>query len=252
MFPINNFTMCESVYGKFIVNRHNIFQIEHLSKTGKTHMEDELQSIFTIVDVLPEDSVIIDGGANIGFVTIPIAQRVKHKNIKIISFEPQRMLFYALSGSVALNDLTNVYPINMALGEEICNVSLPNINYNGQIKNGDYGQVQVSNENVIEENPFMANVTVKCVTIDSLNLDKLDFIKLDIEGFEIQALKGASNSINKFRPFLWVEYWQVGTQAIVDLINSLVSEYYFFKMSEINMVCVPKEKLHLVATPNSD
>ena len=64
-------------------------QAEALAKTGKTHIEAELAKIFVLVDKLPGDAVVVDGGANIGFFSIPVAQRIKSRGGRLISFEPQ-------------------------------------------------------------------------------------------------------------------------------------------------------------------
>ena len=63
---VNHFTVIESVYGRFIVNRHCTFQAEHLIKTGLPHIESELRNILAIVETLPAKSVVVDAGANIG------------------------------------------------------------------------------------------------------------------------------------------------------------------------------------------
>ena len=116
MNNVNNFTVLESVYGKFIVNRHCAYQADVLVKTGYTHIEAELGKILTIVRSLTEGSVVIDAGANIGLISIPIAQEIKAKRGTVHAFEVQRMLFYALCGSAALNDLDNIFVHNKALG----------------------------------------------------------------------------------------------------------------------------------------
>ena len=50
-----------------------------------------------------------------------------------------------------------------------------------------------------------SGVPVKQVTIDSLGRDDVDAILLDVEGYEIQALRGARETILKSRPLLVVE-----------------------------------------------
>jgi len=59
MYPVNNFTVVESDYGRFIVNRHCTFQIESLVKTGKPHIQDELNIILVFVQTLPEHLSLI-------------------------------------------------------------------------------------------------------------------------------------------------------------------------------------------------
>ena len=37
------------------------------------------------------------------------------------------------------------------------------------------------------------------------NIQRIDFIKVDIEGFELNFLRGAEQSIKKFKPILFME-----------------------------------------------
>lgn len=46
---------------------------------------------------------------------------------------------------------------------------------------------------------------VPMMTIDSFDFDTCDFIQLDVEGYEIDALKGAANTILKYHPVIAVE-----------------------------------------------
>lgn len=43
--------------------------------------------------------------------------------------------------------------------------------------------------------------------IDSLNLPRVKLMKIDCEGFEIRALKGATETIKRCRPFLFIEHY---------------------------------------------
>lgn len=55
-------------------------------------------------------------------------------------------------------------------------------------------------------NERAATVTdVKMITLDSLNLPIVDFIKIDVEGYELQVLRGAAETIKRCRPYLVVE-----------------------------------------------
>jgi len=47
--------------------------------------------------------------------------------------------------------------------------------------------------------------TVRVVTIDGLGLDACDFICLDVEGYELAALKGAVETLRRFRPVIQFE-----------------------------------------------
>ncbi len=235
---VDNFVILESVYGKFIVARTCLFQAEALVKTGRTHIESELNNIFAIVDTLPTDAVIVDGGANIGFFTVPVAHRTLGRGTRIISFEPQRQLFQALGGSLAINGYRHVYLHNCGLGAEPGIAQLPAIDYSIA---QDFGTVALSNDTTVAEDGWMADRVVDITSIDAMDLPRLDFFKLDVEGYEIPALTGALATIKKHRPWIWVEYFITGVDPIKQALAS-IDNYEFFIVDYQNMLCVPKEK----------
>jgi FkbM family methyltransferase len=241
---VDNFVVLDSVYGKFIVPRTCLFQAEALVKTGRTHIESELANIFAIVDTLPTDAVIVDGGTNAGFFTIPVANRTQDCGTRIIAFEPQRQLFQAVGGSLALNGYRNVFLHNVGLGAEPGIAQLPAIDYSVA---QDFGTVQLSNDATVEEDGWMNDRVVDITSIDAMALPRLDLFKLDVEGYEVPALTGALNTIKKHRPWIWVEYFITGADAIKQTLSSL-DDYAFYIVDYQNMLCAPREKLAQITT----
>ena len=238
VMKVDNFVVLDSVYGQFIVARTCMFQADALVKTGRTHIESELNNIFAIVDTLPDNAIIVDGGANIGFFTVPVAHRTQGRGTRIVSFEPQRQLFQALGGSLAINGYRHVYLHNCGLGAEPGIAELPAVDYSIA---QDFGTVSLSNETTVEEDGWMNDRVVDITSIDAMALPRLDFFKLDVEGYEIPALTGALDTIKKHRPWIWVEYFITGVEPIKQALNS-VDNYEFFIVDYQNMLCVPKEK----------
>jgi FkbM family methyltransferase len=230
--PINNFTAMESVYGKFIVNRHCTYQSEHLIKTGYPHIQNELTTILSIVDTLPEHCVVVDAGANIGLVSIPIAQLIAPRGGVVHAFEPQRMLYYALCGAAALNDLENLFTHNSAVGSKPGPIKVPRVDY---AKPQDFGSVSLLNKD-----GTAGAEEVELVVLDKFNLPRLDFLKIDVEGMEISVLKGASRTIRKYRPWCWVEFWKVDLDKIKEQFKGL--DYTFYRMDALNMLCAPASR----------
>ena len=235
---VDNFVVLDSVYGKFIVARTCLFQAEALVKTGRTHIESELSNIFAIVDTLPADAVIVDGGANIGFFTVPVAHRTQGRGTRIVAFEPQRQLFQALGGSLALNGYRHVYLHNCGLGAEPGIAQLPVVDY-GVAQ--DFGTVSLTDKPTVAEDGWMADRVVDITSIDAMDLPRLDFFKLDVEGYEVPALLGAYKTIEKHRPWIWVEYFITGADVIKATLSNF-DDYEFFIVDYQNMLCVPKEK----------
>jgi FkbM family methyltransferase len=227
---LENFTTVDSVYGQFIVNRHCQYQAEALIKTGKTHIEVELNNMRIILQTLPNNCVVIDGGANIGFVAVPVAQFLQPKNGIVYAFEPQRMIFNALAGTIALNEINNLFLEKKALGDKKGFTFVPPVDYG---KPADFGTVELGDNEQGE--------AVEIITVDSLNLERLDFFKLDVEGYEVLALQGAKKTIKQFEPWCWVEYWKIGHDSIMECFKGL--DYKFYLMGTLNMLCAPVTKL---------
>jgi|SRR5579862_5579063 len=229
---VNNFTVIESDYGKFIVNRHCAFQAESLIKTGLPHIQGELHTILTLINLLPESCVVVDAGANIGLVALPVAQAVLARGGVVHAFEVQRMLYYALCGSAALNDLENLIVHNRALGRSsgILSAGKP-----------DYGKPQDFGMFSLVEQDDARPERVECVTVDSLDLPRLDFLKVDVEGMEIDVLDGARASIDRHLPWCWIEYWKVNLADIKARFDGL--DYKFYIMDKLNMLCAPAGKM---------
>lgn len=232
LIKIQNFTTIESEYGHFIVNRHCAYQADVLIKTGKPHIQPELDKILGIISTLPEGSVVLDAGANIGLVTIPVAQLLTKKGGVVHAFEPQKMMSYALCGALALNDLENVEVYHQALGESNGILTADRVDYS---QPQDFGLFSLAVQS--EQHPHTVSVT----TIDSLGLPRLDFLKIDVEGMEVDALKGGRETIESHLPWCWVEYWKGDTESIKAQFKDL--DYIFYMMDQLNMLCAPNKRM---------
>jgi FkbM family methyltransferase len=228
---ISNFVVIDSEYGRFIVNRHCAYQAESLIKTGRPHIQDELQKILTLIGQLPNDCVVVDAGANIGLVSIPVAQALVSKGGIVHAFEPQRLLSYALAGAVALNDLENLVVHHKGLGAFTGKLGLPKVDY---AKPQDFGQLSLL------DSKSDATDVVNVVTLDSLSLPRLDFLKIDVEGMEVDVLKGGRATIRRDLPFAWIEYWKSDVNEIKAQFAGI--EYKFYIMDRLNMLCAPTTK----------
>lgn len=96
---------------------------------------------------------------------------------------------------------------------------------------------------------------VQTLSIDDLvmkyGLARVDFIKMDVEGAEMNALKGAVQTISKFRPILAISiYHQISDfQDVPNFITQLCEDYIYtlnhstILTFETILFAVPKEKL---------
>lgn len=204
-------------------------------KTGQTHIEPELENILAIAKLLPDGCVVVDAGANVGLVTIPMAQTILPKNGVVYSFEPQRMMAYALCGAVALNDLENVFVHNGALGVSSGFTSITTPDYSTP---QDFGMFELN------QTSSKAADTIEMLSIDAMKLERLDFLKIDVEGMEVDVLKGAQKCLETWQPWCWVEHWKLSIDDIKQQFDGL--DYEFYLMDQLNMLCAPKSRLQTV------
>lgn len=151
---------------------------------------------------------VIDIGANLGSFTIPLAYYNPQYNF--VCFEPQRMVYYQLCGNVAINNLKNVYPFNLALGSKPNILLVDTPDYAVEENIGAFSL----DEEVRKHDDYLCKTTgekqwVEVRTLDSANLTDVRLIKIDVEGMELDVLRGAVDTIknNKYPPILF-EAWQ--------------------------------------------
>ena len=128
---------------------------------------------------------MLDVGAHTGTYTISLSKYFNH----VYSFEPQKMTYYALCGSVALSNIQNVTCYNFGLGSEsqVGEQMLKIISVDG----GGSTLHMTDNSKIIKEE----SVIIK--TLDELDLENIGFIKIDVEDNEYYVIFGAIDTIIK-------------------------------------------------------
>ncbi|MFY9288980.1 MAG: FkbM family methyltransferase, partial [Alphaproteobacteria bacterium] len=165
---------------------------------------DETNDLVAMVD---DKSVVLDVGANIGCLTLPLAK----KAAKVYAFEPQRLPFQMLCANLAMNNIENVVALPHAVGAAPDRIRIEPIKWEGVFNSGG--------------TPLAASVKgdlTDIITIDSLELERCDLIKVDVEGQEIDVLTGAEKTIRDFRPILFVE---ADRERFTPLLIELLKKY---------------------------
>ena len=146
-------------------------------------------------------SIVIECGCHIGTHTIKIASLCD----KIYGFEPMPDTFEVLNKNIQLNYINNaiIYKKGVADKPGLTKYSwIPETNPGGSgLDDNPMGKPEWINTTT-------KNIEVELTTIDSLNLDKLDFMKIDVEGYETLVIKGAINTIQRFKPVIVMEVWR--------------------------------------------
>lgn len=126
-------------------------------------------------------NVMIQAGGNCGLIVSQFVDWFA----QIYTFEPDPVNFYCLNVNLPY---TNVHKIQACLGNS-------------------HGLVGMSNQ--FTDDVGAHHVTeggmIPTIKIDDLKLQECNLVMLDLEGYELNALKGAENTIKKYKPVLCVE-----------------------------------------------
>lgn len=144
----------------------------------------------TIRDKLQIGDCFIDCGANIGFYSV-LASRLVGDTGKVLSIEMIPETAAILNHHLQLNQCTNVQVVEFALCDK------DNQEIIATVQEGKFGQATISR--VDSQNKIENEIVVKTVTLDTLTKDisHIRLIKMDLEGAELQALKGAVETLQK-------------------------------------------------------
>lgn len=157
--------------------------------------------LIVIDSLLPAKGVFFDIGSNMGYCSL-IMSKVVGEDGKIIAIEPSERDFLRLVDNVNLNKLNNVSVHRVAISDAIGKVKIFIAPEERSALN-TLG-TEFSNKGIEKINVETVDATTLDAFVEKVAIEKIDVIKMDIEGSELKALKGAKNSIEKYRPTLIV------------------------------------------------
>lgn len=154
-------------------------------------------AINNFISRLKPTDQIIDVGTNIGYTTLQFSKACQRGNV--ISVEPSPSLFKTLTNHLHLNSASNVSAFNIGLAEKEKTAKLYQVSENN------------SGMNRILDDPagLSASESIILKTLDQLveetKTERVNAIKIDVEGYELNVLKGAYQTLKNKKPMLLVE-----------------------------------------------
>jgi FkbM family methyltransferase len=168
--------------------------------------------------VLPRDGVFVDVGANVGLHTLAIAAHVAEGGA-VVAFEPHPLNHRWLVHNRDQNHLRHVVAENLGLADSATTLT-------GTAKPGGGNWSLASRGD--------HHFEVRLVRLDDYwrdhPLPRLDLMKIDVEGAEVRVLRGARQTIARFRPMIVFEVcpsWLTRMQtSVTELFAELVGHGY--------------------------
>jgi FkbM family methyltransferase len=185
----------------------------------------------------------IDIGAAFGIITLALSKAVGEQG-SVHAFEPSRTAHNGLLKLIELNKVQNVTVVKSAIADLPGSTEF--IEYTS-----DNDLSWASDASTLASptiNPTMNHVRY---TVDVTTLDEYvaatgiqpKVIKIDIEGFELYALHGGKNTLEKFLPYLCIDIHKdvkTGESALLGVKPYLSNLGYKMKMEGHALYCTPK------------
>jgi FkbM family methyltransferase len=218
----------------------------YIGKSLELYGEYSWGEVELLSKFIKPDWTVVNGGANIGALAVPLAALCK----KLYAFEPQPEVYQLLKRnarghkSIRTSDCALWHSEGTTKMRLLHELTHPNIG--GLIINDAGG-----------------SHTARTVALDDwLQGEDVDLIFLDIEGCESAALRGAQRTISRCRPVLYVEDHPDYKSDVGSYIRSLDyfvyahtpylfspdnwkkhPESFFGNVASFNSLCIPKERL---------
>ena len=181
-----------------------------ISKTMRIYGEWAESSIEVMKAFLKKGDTVVDIGANIGTVSIALADAVGESG-KVYAFECQRKVFYNLCTNIMLNSCYNIFAIRALIGDTKGVLALDDepshLKSSSSINRGSMSFVGFAEHMKIDNQVGIGFDKVSVNTLDEeiASLDSVKLIKIDVEGAEPAVLRGAVRTLKRNRPIIYLE-----------------------------------------------
>ncbi len=183
---------------------------------------------------VPAGGVVMDVGANRGWLSIQMAMRAGEQG-RVYAFEPVPGTVELLNKTMLINNIKNVTVVPLALSDSEGSV---------EFVFGESGDITGAFKEVgyFGHAPSTREILVPTQTLDVFvqknNIQRVDMVKIDVEGGEMKVLAGMEKVIEQFKPVITVEF--IGDERIQQGEQWLKDRGYTLSYLE-QAPCFPKD-----------
>lgn len=198
--------------GRMLIDRNDIYIGRSLLEYGEfARAEIEL-----LTPWCRPGATVVDAGANIGVHSLAFARALGASG-RLHAFEPQVHAHALLLRNLALHGCDRVQTHRTALSDIAGSLKMPAIDYRLP---GNFGGLAAQADG--------PGRPVECLPLDLLRLPQVALIKIDVEGMEAAVLRGASRTIQRCRPVLYLENDRRDrSAALIELLWSMDYRLYW-------------------------
>ena len=177
---VGDYSISQTTEGVWVIDEDTHFKI-WIEQAKKLDHDPWL--VPQIVNFIQPGGIAVDCGAYIGDHTVAYKRRIGPAG-RVLAFEPNPTAYECL-----IRNCPDVEAHRMGLGAQPGTLAMT-------IVDGNYGASRITGD---------GSQRVEISTLDSFVLPRLDVMKVDAEGFELQVLEGAKETIARCRPVLALE-----------------------------------------------
>lgn len=178
---------------------------------------------------------VIDAGACVGDTATMFAWQVGPRG-QVLALEPEQGPYQALSQRSAHHPFRNITPLRQGAWSERATLR--------------FDQRGAGSSTISADGTSQIEVTSVDALVTERRLPRVDLIKMDIEGAEREALRGAEQTVLRFRPKLQISLYhrQTDLYLLPAQIRDMVDDYRFFLghhshyHMETDLYAVPRER----------
>jgi FkbM family methyltransferase len=141
-------------------------------------------------------ATVIDVGTNIGETLLNFAKI--NRDGRNIGFEPVPYLYEKALKNIGLNGSANVELVNKGLSSRKETLSFREAGEHNS------GGIFLTRDNVSDAGRAVEVTTLDDFVVEN-QVEDISLIKIDVEGFEMEVLRGASKTLERWRPTMFVE-----------------------------------------------
>jgi len=178
-----------------------------------------------ISNLVKKNQNSIDIGANLGLFTFFMSRASKH----VFAFEPNPYPLENLKDLVDSN--VTILPIALGNNDGPVEIKIPHHRKGWSSNGASLASKEINDGKILH---------IQCRKLDSLNIENIGLIKIDVEGFEIEVIRGAKDTILKNKPVMIIENEIVHTKDTNELFT-IMNEFGYDKY-----ICNPIGKLEKI------
>jgi FkbM family methyltransferase len=197
------------------------YTVEYINREEYLRIKKEIFTSEIYNLELQNSPIIIDAGAHIGLATLYFKK--KYPQSRIITVEPNPILFKTLELNIEQNSISGITLINKALAKKEGKMDFFIDNA------GTWYSTGGKHVGAWSGNQQSKKIEVETITLSSLLKEPIDLLKLDIEGSELEVLKESKEKLGLVRNIV-LEFHSNRDNKLEKLLKLLNSSGYTTKV----------------------